>query len=244
VPYYWQSEVFKSGQNMPGILKHVETIGADPAQVITDAGKRAASPIKVSEVLPRLKEGGAFVKFSHDPSITLQDAEDQVKAHLESKPIKPWWAPFSRMNVSLVRGKPWVEDLYRLPTLRLKVEFLPTNPGETPAELSQEQLYSFFRPYGKLTEIIPQESDSKIAPRYALLDFASRKKAIMARNCMHGYLVIEAQGGGKSGTILRLTYEQKIKAHWIRDWLVNHPRIVIPALAALIAGISIVVFDP
>lgn len=66
----------------------------------------------------------------------------------------------------------------------------------------------------------------------------------MAKNCMHGYLVSEAEGGGKAGTILRLTYEQRIKAHWIRDWLVSHPRVVIPAMAALVAGISIAIFDP
>jgi RNA recognition motif-containing protein len=137
-----------------------------------------------------------------------------------------------------------VEDLYRLPSSRVKVEFLPPNPGDTPAELSVEELYSFFRPYGKLTDIITQPSDSKVFPRFAYLDFGAKKKAIMARNCMHGYVVSEAQGGGKTGTLLRLSYEQKVKAHWIRDWLFNHPRIVIPAIAALIAGISIAVFDP
>lgn len=68
--------------------------------------------------------------------------------------------------------------------------------------------------------------------------------AIMARNCMHGYIVGEAEGGGKKGTLLRLKYERKIKAHWIRDWLVNHPRIVIPIVAALVAGITVAIFDP
>jgi hypothetical protein len=66
----------------------------------------------------------------------------------------------------------------------------------------------------------------------------------MAKNCMHGYTIAETDGGGQKGTVLRLTYEQKLKAHWIRDWLVNHPRIVIPILAALIAGITVAVFDP
>lgn len=66
----------------------------------------------------------------------------------------------------------------------------------------------------------------------------------MARNCMHGYLVSEAEGGGKKGTILRLKYEQKIKPRYIRDWIFSHPRIVIPIIAALIAGFVAVVFDP
>lgn len=66
----------------------------------------------------------------------------------------------------------------------------------------------------------------------------------MAKNCMHGYLVNDSEGGGKSGTLLRLTYEKKQRGGWIKDWLVNHPRIVIPLLVALIAGISAVIFDP
>lgn len=61
---------------------------------------------------------------------------------------------------------------------------------------------------------------------------------------MHGYTVSEAQGGGKGGTLLRLTYEKKQKARWILDWITNHPRIVIPVLAALIAGLSVTIFDP
>lgn len=144
----------------------------------------------------------------------------------------------------MVRGRPWVEDLYRLPTPRIKVEFLPPNPGTEAVELSQEQLYAFFRPYGKLADIIPQAPDSKILPKFAFLDFTARRRAIMAKNCMHGYTVSEAEGGGKAGTLLRLTYEQKVKAHWIRDWLVNHPRLVIPAVAAIVAGITVAIFDP
>jgi len=64
------------------------------------------------------------------------------------------------------------------------------------------------------------------------------------QNCMHGYTVDEEHGGGKLGTVLRLTYEQRQKTRWIWDWLSNHPRIVIPLLAALVAGITVTVFDP
>jgi len=58
----------------------------------------------------------------------------------------------------------------------------------------------------------------------------------MARNCMHGLRVLESEGGGKAGTELRLSFEQKMKTHWIWDWLMNHPRVVIPAVAALVAS--------
>ena len=66
----------------------------------------------------------------------------------------------------------------------------------------------------------------------------------VAQNCMHGYTVNEEQGGGKPGTVLRLTYEKKQKTRWFWDWISSHPRLVIPALAALIAGLSVTIFDP
>lgn len=32
-------------------------------------------PIKVTEILPRLKDGGAFVKFQHEEGITVQEID-------------------------------------------------------------------------------------------------------------------------------------------------------------------------
>lgn len=32
-------------------------------------------PMKVTEILPRLKDGGAFVKVSHGPEVTVEDLE-------------------------------------------------------------------------------------------------------------------------------------------------------------------------
>lgn len=141
-------------------------------------------------------------------------------------------------------GKPWLEDLARFPSGRIKVEFVSVTPGAEAVELSQETLYSLFRRYGKLAQISSQPSDSKVLPKYAYIDFARMRNAVVARNCMHGFKLSEEAGGGKAGTALRLTYEPKMKAHWIRDWIVNHPRIVIPAVAALVATITVAVFDP
>lgn len=105
-------------------------------------------------------------------------------------------------------------SLSRFPSCRIKVEFIPTSPGGQAAELSQEALYSLFRKYGKLAEITSQASDSKVLPKFAYLDFARMRHAIMARNCMHGIKILEAEGGGLAGTELRLSYEQKLKTHW------------------------------
>lgn len=203
-----------------------------------------SAPMKVTEILPRLKDGGAFVKFSHQQEITAKEIEGLIAGYLKENPINPWFSPWRRVRTNLVVGRPWLEDLYRFPSCRIKVEFVPPAPGGEAAELSQETLYSLFRKYGKIAEISSQPSDSKILPKFAYLDFARIRHAIMARNCMHGFKVLEAAGGGKAGTELRLSFEAKMKSHWIRDWIVNHPRVVIPAVAAAAALIATAVFDP
>ena len=201
-------------------------------------------PLKVTEIVPRLKDGGAFVKFSHPADVSTADIEGGLQRALRETPITPWFNPFSSVRARLVRGVPWLEDLYRFPKSRLRIEFIPPTPGGEAVELGQEGLYGLFRRYGMIAEMASQPSDSKVLPRYAFLDFALVRDAIMARNCMHGFVVGEALGGGRGGTVLRLSYEQRVKAHHIWDWITNHPRLVIPVLAALLAAFTVVVFDP
>lgn len=232
---------------MPELMKRLKSptiAAADPVAVLKNSPVLSNAKVSVEEVLPRLKEGGCFVKIRHDPAISPKKIESDIITHLKQTRIKPWWNPFQRVRARLVRGRPWVEDLYRLPSTRLKVEFLPTEPGVEPAEMPPEQLYSIFRPYGKLKDIVTQPPDSKIIPKFAYLDFTLARRAIMSKNCLHGVTIPEAEGGGKAGTLLRLTYEPKVKGHWIRDWLLNHPRIVIPALIAIIGTFTVTVFDP
>jgi hypothetical protein len=218
--------------------------GTDPKTVIERASAKTNISIKATDTLLRLNEGGAFVKFTHDGTAPTSEVEKILKQYLKEQPVKPWWSPWRRMHVGQVKGRPWVEDLFRLPSPRLRIEFVAPEPGAEAVELSQEQLYSFFRQYGKLQDIVIQPADSKVLPKFAYLDYSKLSNAIMAKNCLHGYVVQDSEGGGKTGTLLRLKYEQKIKAHWIRDWLVNHPRIVIPIIAALVAGITVAIFDP
>lgn len=169
---------------------------------------------------------------------------ETLVAKLQEKPLKPWFNPFRGIKARLVRGTPWLEDLHRYPTSLLRVEFVAPEPGTKPEELSEEILYSLFRKYGKIADIIPQPQDNKTSPRYAHLGFPLTRDAIMARNCMHGFIVDETLGGGKNGTRLRLSYQKRVKPHSIWNWLTSHPRIVVPVVAALIAGISVIIFDP
>ncbi|KAI1109479.1 escape protein-like protein 2 [Nemania sp. NC0429] len=200
--------------------------------------------LKATEIIPRLKDGGVFVKFSHPAELTSSELEKSVSKVLADKPIKPFFNPFRTVQAGLVKGVPWLEDLQRFPTTRLRIEFVPKNPGDDAVELSQETLYSLFRRYGSISEIISQPWDSKVLPRYAYVDFGFVRDAIMARNCLHGFVVSEELGGGKLGTKCRISYERRIKPHRFWEWLTNHPRIVIPAIVALLTGITVVVFDP
>ena len=195
-------------------------------------------------MVPRLKEGGAFIKFSHGSQVDVKEIERVVRKSLKEHPTKPWFSPLRRVRTFLVQGRPWVEDLVRYPSPVLKVEFIPSTPEGKAAELSQETLYSLFRRYGKLADITPQPQESKDLPKFALLKFMTVRHAIMAKNCMHGIKVLESEGGGAAGTVLKLVYQQRVKAHWIKDWVFSHPRLVIPAVAALVATFTVAVFDP
>jgi hypothetical protein len=201
-------------------------------------------PIEIKEVIPRLKDGGAYVKFSHKPGTTEEEIESALQSYQDEHAVNPWFNPLRSVRSFRVRGRPWMEDLYRFPSQSIRVEFMPAADGTQPVELSQESLYALFRQYGKIGEIISQPSDSKVVPRYAEIYFIKLRSATVAKSCLHGFKAFEADGGGKAGTQLSISYQKRMKAHAIRDWIVNHPRIVIPLIAALIAGLSVIIFDP
>jgi hypothetical protein len=199
---------------------------------------RTSTPeFTITEVIPRDKDGGAFVKYiSPDPAVT----EAVIQDYLKRKHMKPWFSPFTRVRAFAVRGKPWLEDLYRFPSTKLKVEFVEGG------DLSQEALYAMFRRYGKIADITVSPPGSKELPRGATIQFLRIRGATSARNCLHGFTVpeIEAIAGKEGGVTLRILYIRAMKTHWIRDWIFNHPRIMLPILAAIFTTIAVWVFDP
>ncbi|KAI0843333.1 RNA12 protein-domain-containing protein [Hypoxylon sp. FL0890] len=233
-------------QDLSELMKKFEnsTLGVlDPINLVKRAIPKTA-PVKVTEILPRLKDGGAFVKFTYPADVSAKEIEAIVTKYLQEKPVRPFFSPWRGVQAGLVQGIPWLEDLHRFPKDRLRVEFVPKNPGEEAVELSQETMYSLFRRYGKIAEITSQPWDSKVLPRYAYVDFAFVRDAIMARNCLHGFVVPEELGGGKLGTRLRMSYEQRANPHRIWEWISSHPRIVIPVIVALLTGLTVIIFDP
>ncbi|KAI0884677.1 RNA12 protein-domain-containing protein [Annulohypoxylon maeteangense] len=215
----------------------------DPINLVKRAIPETA-PVKITEILPRLKDGGAFVKFTYPSNVSVQEIETTITKSLKEKPVKPIFSLWRGVQAGLVHGIPWLEDLHRFPNDRLRVEFVPKVPGEQAVELSQETLYSLFRKYGKIAEISSQPWDSKVLPRYSYVDFALVRDAIMARNCLHGFIVPENLGGGKLGTKLQMSYEQRTKPHRFWEWISSHPRIVIPVVVALLTGLTVIIFDP
>ncbi|XXG97741.1 hypothetical protein Hte_004051 [Hypoxylon texense] len=238
----WQSP----DRDLSELMKRFEnsTLGVlDPINLV----KRAIPstiPVKITEILPRLKDGGAFVKFTYPADVPAKEIETSITKYLEEKPVRPLFSPFRSIQAGLVQGVPWLEDLHRFPKGRLRVEFVPKNPGDQAVELSQETLYSLFRRYGKIAEISSQSWDSKVLPRFAYIDFGFVRDAIMARNCLHGFVVPEELGGGKSGTKLQMSYEARVKPHRFWEWITSHPRIVIPIVVALLTGLTVIIFDP
>lgn len=96
-------------------LKGPEAAAFDPIAIIKKA-MPGDETLQVTSVLPRLKEGGAFVKFSHDDSVSSFDIEAKLRDYLRENRVWPWWNPLSRVRVRLIQGRPWVEDLYRPPS--------------------------------------------------------------------------------------------------------------------------------
>ncbi|PWW80449.1 hypothetical protein C7212DRAFT_276356 [Tuber magnatum] len=196
------------------------------------------SEFTITGIVPRLKDGGAFVKFR---SRNVEETEALIATFLKERKLKPWFSPFKRVRAFIVKGNPWLEDLYRFPSTRLKVEF---TGGE--GSLSQEAIYALFRRYGRIVDILPQPPGSKELPKFTIVQYLRMRSATAARNCLHGYTVpgMEVALRKETGVTLRILYERTIKTHLIKDWLVNHPRIVIPLVAALIATFTVAIFDP
>ncbi|TYJ54332.1 hypothetical protein B9479_004997 [Cryptococcus floricola] len=158
-------------------------------------------------------------------------------------------------RVWVVKGKQWTEDMNRFASNRLRVEF------EGP-DVSQEMLYTLFRPYGRLADITPPSPVPSGSLRYAVVSYSGLTPAAIAINSLHGYSTAtnsadfslrassaRTQGEGEEKkpipmSRLRLYYERPLKAHAMRDWVSSHPRLVLPVVAFLIGTLSYTFFDP
>ncbi|KAJ3032906.1 mitochondrial escape protein 2, partial [Rhizophlyctis rosea] len=176
---------------------------------------------------PAWKEGGMFVHFQYEGE--PEDVLKKVRENIEGQALRSW-TNFKIIKAHLVEGKPFVDDMIsRIPSRILKVDFDgPDVPLET--------LYQEFRVYGRIADITLPPPGSKDLPRSALIEFVHVRSATSARNCLYGKRV--------EGTKLTIGY-QKQPAKWpVWQWMTSHPRIMIPIVLALLAGVTYIIFDP
>lgn len=184
------------------------------------------SSYKDVDIIPVPRDGGAFVTFKLPAATTMQLYNKSLIYNLNEK-INQKHRFLLRIGVFPVKGIPWVEDMGRYASKTLKVKF----EGD---ELSQESLYAMFRRYGKISDIIlPKPGDMD---RVALVTFWTNRSAICARHCLTGADI--------GGTIVHIHYKKKVNDHWLPTALRDHPRIMIPLLLAVAAGIAVLIFDP
>lgn len=191
---------------------------------------------KILEFIPFKRDGGAFAKFNVPPGTTGDELLGMIQLNIkvnEEKNSKGIWARVNGLFWSKspttfpVKGTPWIEDLRRIPSSQLKVKF------EGPS-LTEEELFLLFRRYGAIQEIVPFSATDG----FAKVIFTRVRPAISAKNCLTGLSL------NKGKTVLHIQFIPMKKVSWIRDAIVNHQRISIPIILALLATFAVLIFDP
>lgn len=197
----------------------------------------AAQPLPpdsdITELVPTRRDGGAFVKFRMHPSCSEADFIDQIRENTKRSADKIQknifrhlmsfvWNPIP--TVYPVKGRPWIEDLRRFPSRRLKV----ISEG---SPLTEEEIYLLFRRYGFITDIIPGKE-------YATVIFSQKRSAVCAKNCVTGIVL------NKGATTLHLQFIPDKRANFVIDFIINHQKVSVPLILALLATGAVLIFDP
>ncbi|KAI8606130.1 RNA12 protein-domain-containing protein [Dissophora ornata] len=188
---------------------------------------------KIGGIEPRLKDGGMFVHFSyvHPSSYTTKEALKEIESRCEQYLIGHghyMWFNFQKVRAFLVKGSPFLEDMAsRYPNKRVRIEYS--------GDLGIEGLYTLFRKYGKVVDIV-QMPPVKDMPKQAIVQYQFMRSSTSAKNCLHGSEL--------NGVDLSVTYERTLKSNVMWAWLTNHPRLSVPLGGFLVAGVSFVIFDP
>ncbi|KAI9179832.1 mitochondrial escape protein 2 [Blastocladiella emersonii ATCC 22665] len=194
-------------------------------RALRDAGVRVVS------AEARVKDGGGFVTLEY-PTAAFDESTllREINAKLADQGFMNKPSVFHRFGSAAaypVRGIVFNEDIASLtPSTRLKVE--------ASGDLSLETVYATYRPYGEISDI------KLLTPKSAQIQFKHLRSAAGARNCTYRLAVAD------NGTpiVVKSSYEKLLKTHKILDWMSAHPRIVLPALVAVLVAVSVAIFDP
>ncbi|KAJ3391750.1 mitochondrial escape protein 2 [Lobulomyces angularis] len=204
--------------------RYARTLEEDPSSLFPTKDQISYEIVKSAA---NIKEGGIFVDYKTN----LENAEfiKAVNKNLVDSGVRSYFN-FNYVRAHHVVGTPFIEDMLgHLPEKRLKVEF------EGP-DVPMETLYTEFRKYGRILDIITQPKSCKDLPRFAMVQFASLKYASNAKNCLHGEKINE--------TRLSIQYEKEESKGGYFKWLFEHPKISVPILLVILAGTTYLIFDP
>ncbi|KAF9115099.1 mitochondrial escape protein 2 [Mortierella sp. AM989] len=187
---------------------------------------------KVGGIEPRLKDGGMYVHFSYirPESYTTREALKEIESRCEQHLIGHnhyMWFNLQKVRAFLVKGTPFLEDMAsRYPNKKVRVEYT--------GDMNVEGLYTIFRKYGKIIDIITVSG--KESPKEAIVQFSKIRASTSAKCALHGAEI--------NGIKLNVTYERKMQGNVMMAWINEHAKIIVPAVAIVIAGLSLLILDP
>lgn len=210
---------------------------SNTAKSQTEEVKSILSPLpeeaKITECIPLKSDWGTFVKFCVPADMESIDFIQKINANLQANNEEKRKNIF-RYGLGLfidispkiytVKGTPWIEDLLRYPSSHLHVKYEGSS-------LTEEELYLLFRRYGSIKDIYAEQDSAKII-------FRSMRSAIVAKQCVTGISL------NKGNTVLHLKFIPVKRFKFLVDAIVNHQRITIPIILALLAGLAVFIFDP
>lgn len=186
-------------------------------------------PLTISKFTPATRDGGAFVKFKVPDAMGVQVFNKLLIENVSKRSTGRLLDYLTHPSAFPVKGVPWIEDLARYPSPKLKVEF----EGN---DLTQENLYALFRRYGSIADIQPPVPGSAALPRHAMITFHNTRASVAARQCLNGFQA--------ANTVLHIQYEKIIRENGIVQFINGHTRLFIPLFLAILAGLAVLIFDP
>ena len=218
-PTLWYNLLLRN-QSREAVREKIQNFASPTSNPIHGLRLRSTIPVK--------RDGGVFATFLIPGRYTKAQVNSLIQQNTAKESSRTLIGKyFTKATAFPVKGTPWIEDLRRLPNTTIVVKF------QGPP-LTEEEMYSLFRRYGTIVDIYP--AGSVATDGYARVKYRSYRGAICAKNCVSG---IEIRN-----TVVHIQYDAIIQGHIFSNFFVNHTRIAIPVLIALLSIFAVLVFDP
>ncbi|SCU86938.1 LANO_0C09626g1_1 [Lachancea nothofagi CBS 11611] len=181
--------------------------------------------LELRSTIPVKRDGGVFATFLVPPRYTVAEVNSMIQKNTAEESSRSITSFVTTAAAFPVKGSPWIEDLRRLPSTIIKIKF----EGQP---LIEEEIYSLFRRYGTIVDIFPPKKGESTAT----LRYRSFRGAICAKNCISGMEI--------HNSVIHVQYERLANEHMVRDFFLNHTRIAIPLLIAILSIVAVLIFDP